>query len=294
MKKTVLPILLLLVSGSIISMQTLNNSKLEKFKMKHVSGTGHDAKTGAPGEANCTACHTGTALSGTGINTITVLDGTTAKTSYVPGATYNVALQISVAATKRGFQIVGLKSDNTQAGVAVGSAVGGTAITTGTGPQAGRKYVNHTAISSLSTLGWAFTWTAPAAGSGTVTFYVASNVTNNDGGNTGDVIYTSTHTITESAAGLTESVNTNENFFVGYSATSNAAVISFDAKQIANTTFKLTDLSGKTLVSSKLGENSLGANKMNVTLPEHLNTGMYIATLTVGSQEMTTRLFISK
>jgi hypothetical protein len=294
MKKTVLPILLLLVSGSIISMQTLNDSKLEKFKLKHVSGLGHDAKTGAPGEGNCTACHTGTALSGTGINTITVLDGTTAKTSYVPGATYNVALQISTAATKRGFQIVALKSDNSQAGVVVGSTAGGTTITNGVGAQAGRMYVNQTTLSSLSTLGWAFTWTAPAAGFGAVNFYVASNVTNNDGGTSGDVVYTSMHTITESAAGLTESTSTNDNFMIGYSSALNAAVISFDAKQIANTTFKLTDLSGKTLVSSKLGENTLGNNKINVALPEYLNTGMYIATLTVGSQEMTTRLFISK
>ena len=293
MKKTVLPILLLLVSGSIISMQTSNDSKIESYKARLSSGI-HTAKTGAPGESNCTQCHAGTALSGTGINTITVLDGTTPKTSYVPGATYNVALQISTAATKRGFQIVGLKSDNTQAGVAVGSGTGGTAITNGAGAQAGRIYVNHTAVSSLSPLGWAFSWTAPSAGSGTVTFYVASIVTNNSTTVAGDVVYTSTHTITESAAGLTETVNSNNNFMIGYNATSNAAVISFDAKQIANTTFKLTDLSGKTLVSTKLGENSLGTNKMNVTLPEHLNTGMYIATLTVGSQEMTTRLFISK
>src|SRR5262249_35106842 len=36
---------------------------------------------------------------------------------------------------------------------------------------------------------WSFNWTAPPAGSGTVTFWVSGNAANNDQNNTGDFIY---------------------------------------------------------------------------------------------------------
>jgi hypothetical protein len=53
------------------------------------------------------------------------------------------------------------------------------------------------------TITWNFQWTAPAAGTGPVTFYVASNAANNNGSTSGDEIYTDSYTLLESSPSYT-------------------------------------------------------------------------------------------
>jgi hypothetical protein len=50
-------------------------------------------------------------------------------------------------------------------------------------------------------------WTAPAAGTGPVTFYVAINQTDNSGTNSGDQIYVASLTIAESGVGIAENLD---------------------------------------------------------------------------------------
>jgi hypothetical protein len=94
---------------------------------------------------------------------------------------------------KRGFQSTALTASNTMAGGFTGQA-GNTSINGGA-----KKYANHTSGSntSVSAPSWSWTWTAPAAGAGPVTFYVATNKTNNNGNDNGDMIYLSQHVIQE-------------------------------------------------------------------------------------------------
>jgi hypothetical protein len=44
---------------------------------------------------------------------------------------------------------------------------------------------------------WSFSWTAPPAGTGNVTFFAAINSANGNGNTSGDVIYLTNHTISE-------------------------------------------------------------------------------------------------
>src|SRR3990167_6252255 len=67
--------------------------ELSAYKKSHVAdNSGAVAgKTGAPGENNCTQCHTGTAQSGVGVNTVVMTEGADVVTDYTPGTVYNVA-----------------------------------------------------------------------------------------------------------------------------------------------------------------------------------------------------------
>jgi len=157
-------------------------------------------RTNSPGDianvatgqiANCTNCHTGTINVGTGLRTIT---STIPSSGYVPGQTYVISGGLTEAGiSKMGFEITAEKdADNTKVGTFSVTdqlrtqVVGGAAVT--------HKAAGTAAIAGVGA--WTFNWTAPAAGTGGVTFYGAFNATNGmgtgSGNSSGDHIYTAT------------------------------------------------------------------------------------------------------
>lgn len=92
---------------------------------------------------------------------------------------------VGAPTSKNGFEIVALRnSDDTD--------IGTITITDGTNTQlkigGARTYVTHTDDGNAIT-SWNFDWTAPINGEGDITFYLASNVSNNNGLTTGDEIH---------------------------------------------------------------------------------------------------------
>ncbi len=119
------------------------------------------AKTGSPGDgANCTECHGGTATTTPGQITSNIPAG-----GYVPGTTYQItATNPLTNAGKMGFEV----SPQNAAGAQKGTLVAGS----GSQLVGGTKYVTHTNANTTNNT-WTFSWIAPAAGSGAVTFYGA-------------------------------------------------------------------------------------------------------------------------
>lgn len=164
-------------------------------------------KTGAPGEGNCTACHVGTAVNGGGGKVeISFADG---AASYTPGGTKHIQVEITdPVAVVYGFEMSArLATDATkQAGTFKPSDAKTKVLCSDDAdrPDAGcaatspLEYIEHAGpFSNLSTTGkYEFDWVAPAAGSGSVTFYFAANAANGNHAPTGDHIYTSSVTIT--------------------------------------------------------------------------------------------------
>lgn len=187
----ILPVAALLMSGfAYISSDTSQHG----FLSSPLNGGGASpGMTGAPNESNCTQCHSGSVQNGDTENLLTILSGATPVSTYVPGQQYTVNLSMSSNPAKRGFQSTALTATNTMAGGFTGQA-GNTSINGGA-----KKYANHTSGSntSVNAPSWSWTWTAPAVGSGPVTFYVATNKTNNNGNDNGDMIYLSQHVIQE-------------------------------------------------------------------------------------------------
>lgn len=148
------------------------------------TGGSPGGKTGSPGDvSNCTQCHGGTAQAQTGWITSNIpLAGYTAGTSY----------NITVTATQAGINKFGFECT---AEDAFGSKVGTLGILMGAQTQLanGNGSVTHKAAgtSGSGSKAWQFSWVAPAASTGTVTFYAAFNATNSNGNTSGDAIHLS-------------------------------------------------------------------------------------------------------
>ncbi|NDC31627.1 MAG: hypothetical protein EBZ58_11990, partial [Bacteroidetes bacterium] len=144
--------------------------------------------TGGPSESNCTSCHSGTASS-TGNISITGL-----PSAYAPGTNYSLSVNgASVATTSiNGYELIVLNSGNNSTGTLTAGSTSSTTTAT-------RVYLRH---SSSSANTWSFNWTAPAQGTGTVTFYLCYVASNNSGGTSGDQTYVKSFTLTEQPSNM--------------------------------------------------------------------------------------------
>lgn len=153
--------------------------------------------TGAPGESTCLSCHGGSTLNpGNAIRTL-VFNGSAAVTSYVPGQTYTAVFTVvNPATTVFGFQMIAKNSTGTNVGTFIATNAAQAQLSGG--------YMEQTFAGRLATTpgtkSWSFSWTAPAAGTGNVTFYTATNVANADGSTGGDQIYTNAFVLTEAVS----------------------------------------------------------------------------------------------
>lgn len=181
--------LLFTITLLFISYQSFTNAGGPPFSMSN-----------APGDGNCTSCHTGSVLqtSGTAWNgmTLSVVGATLSTLAQNTTYTFNLTFANSPR-IKYGFQLCVLGAGATASSSSLGTLV------SGTGSQivssSIRDYLEHNSSGTSavgSTKTWTFQWTTPASYTGGATFYVVVNSTNNDGNLTGDVIYAKTFAAT--------------------------------------------------------------------------------------------------
>jgi hypothetical protein len=121
---------------------------------------------------------------------------------YFPGTTYTItATATKSEILKFGFQMSPQNSSGALLGTLALIDMNSTQLV-GTGG----KYITHTSggVSGSGSKTWTFDWTAPASGTGEVTFYGAFNFTNSGTGNSGDVIINENYTVAESSVGISE------------------------------------------------------------------------------------------
>lgn len=159
------------------------------------------AHTNAPGEANCTECHTSFPLnSGTGSVTISGLPA-----RYSPGQHIQLTVTTAqVGAVIYGFQMTAIDSFGNPAGAMLPYTLPTGSpqrmqVLTGIVNNVERSYVEHT-IDGVTPAQfdynlWTFTWNAPAQDVGVVRFYAAGNAANSDGTTSGDYIYSTSRSI---------------------------------------------------------------------------------------------------
>jgi len=281
MKKTILPIAIALVTFGLFSFK---NNAPSGFQAAPLDANGPaGGKTGAPGEQNCTSCHSGATQNGTNENLLVVNnDIGFGITQYTPGASYTVNLSMASNPAKKGFQVTALNAANTMAGNFVAGA--NTQIKTATISGGQRKYATHKSSSNTSaTQTWNWTWEAPATEQGAITFYVATNKANNNGNDNGDIIYLSQHVFLNDNASI-EELEVETNFNAGYSIDKNAVYIEYSTLSIAATSLNVVDLNGKSVYAKKLGASTVGTNKTFVGLPTGLPEGFYVVHFFVGNQ----------
>ncbi len=159
---------------------------------------GNNGNTGAPGElASCAmpGCHSGGSF---GSETVIKMfrAGTTEEvTTYWPGDVYDMEVIINTSTAPAGyaFQMVSL-FDADDSDVNAWSSPG-TGVQIATASMTGRSYAEQTSTSASNS--FKVQWTAPASGSGSVTFYAAGNSVNGNGNFQGDEATNGTLTISE-------------------------------------------------------------------------------------------------
>lgn len=142
--------------------------------------------TGAPGDGGttCVSCHNNTGTFGTvSLDLHLVSAAGDTVTEYNGDSAYTVHVTVNNSAgtpAGYGFQMTNLidSDDGNYNGWANPSANAQLSSTSG------KNYVEHSGMSNTNT--FSVGWTAPAAGNGSVTFYVGGNAVNGNGSNNGD------------------------------------------------------------------------------------------------------------
>lgn len=195
-----------LVATTLACVVSLATGGVGSFSGPVASRTGAPAVGAAPGEFDCTMCHSDgwTNLNVPG-GALEILD---LPSMYAPGVTYRMRVRLASDSTvtavgrRWGFQLTAVNAaDGSGAGTFAvrGAGVPGPGgdtlrIVTGSDPFATRQYVEHlfegTHFEAGSPVEWSFDWTAPTEGLGTVLFYAAGNAANGSDDSSGDWIYT--------------------------------------------------------------------------------------------------------
>ena len=159
--------------------------------------------TNAPGESDCTSCHSGASLVTSG----SVWDSLTLEQIAPYGlgtASSPFTFRLRFAnpgSIKYGFELCALEPSATSSSVSFGS-LGVNSASNGLIQLVSgvpREYLEHTSFgtdapNNVNT--WTFDWVPPSSGfTGSVTFYVCVNSTNSDANSTGDTIFAKSFTM---------------------------------------------------------------------------------------------------
>lgn len=217
-------------------------------------------KTGAPGEGECTACHSGVLNPDAGSVNVNFFG----EIAYNPGGLYSVEVNVSQSMSVYGFSLVALDSD----GLNAGSFNLTNTSNTKTASLGGKTYISHKDASTANTSSWSFEWAAPNTSVGDVVFYASGNASNGDGGTAGDKVYTTSAILTGPPTYLNESKTSDINILPNPFTRE----IFIEADFFVDTRIKIFDIHGA-LVYNK------GFDLANINL-ENLDKGIYIIRIT--------------
>lgn len=235
-------------------------------------------RTGSPVATNgCTQCHGG---SGNTTISVELKDGNgNTVTEYEPGANYIYEVVLENAALNNyGFQTVALvDSDNSNAGTMTANSSNAKVVQLNN-----RTYGDHNGISSSGT--FVMDWTAPAAGTGDVSFYANGIAANNNGSTSGDVPTSPTLIRVEEA----QPVSSEEFIVDSWNVYPNPVQDELNIQH----NFSNAHLTVFTLTGKKVLEQPLISNQsVNV---DHLKSGFYIVNVNVNNQKSFNKKIIIK
>jgi len=223
--------LIAFTSNKLINKNTYIHPKLDNITYSVNPPIFH---TGAPGENDCTECHTGNVMPPNNIINLSFSGGN----NYELNQTYTIELSVDSSNIKNGFELTILDIY----GLGVGTFIAGnnSSVTTALG----KEYISHN--SSLNQHTFTFQWTSPSIDRGNLFIYYCFNISNNSNTPAGDKIYKSQNIIYGPTSGLTN--NAKENFTCYYNQQTNQLFLKY------NTTFSVMfyDINGKNITKDIL------------------------------------------
>ncbi|MBK7128204.1 MAG: hypothetical protein IPM74_12745 [Crocinitomicaceae bacterium] len=237
------------------------------------------AKTGAPGEGNCTSCHSGSIQSPTGIIDISFSG---AGNEYVVGQNYSFTISTSSGA-KNGFQATILSSENTKAG----DFTSGTNYSIAT--LSGRQYARHSTSAGITT--WTVNWTAPAEDAGDLTLYYSFVKSNNMGNTSGDLVYLGQFNLQSAIFNtITPYEKTGESLRVYYDASQKIFKTTFELSETDYVLFQVYSLDGKLITTLNPGLLSAGKYQYEIFVDADLVPGIYAVSVFIGNMVYTHKI----
>ncbi|GIU81606.1 MAG: hypothetical protein D6687_07725 [Acidobacteria bacterium] len=179
-------------AAGVVALFGIFSKQFSPHKISAFSSGPPPSYTGAPGEFNCTECHSGEVNSGPGVLTISGV-----PSNYVPNKQYQITVTLSQqGAVLFGFQLTAIDNQGRQAGSfsLIPQPPQQTQIVQGSVGGNQRFYVQHTSAGTIptqfDTKSWTFIWNSPSSQIGRVRFFFAGNAADGNGSAGGDSIYT--------------------------------------------------------------------------------------------------------
>lgn len=245
--------------------------------------------TGSPGDGGntcATSCHTGTAVTPQAGWVTSNIPGT----GYVAGNTYTVTATLTAAGcVKAGFEA----SAQSASGAKLGTII--VTNTTGTQLVSSGKYITHNSsgmFMSGGTKSWSFDWTAPASGSGTVTFYASFNASNNNNGSGGDAIFTSNLVVSEMTSSVFEKATEDINFSLFPNPAKDFFTINYEIKTSSGLQITLYTIDGREIKSILSENRGAGIFSQKILLENSLPDGIYFAMIKTENNTFVQKILI--
>lgn len=240
--------------------------------------------TGAPGDETsngqpvvCNSCHTNSPITSTLSIKVLNSNGDTV-TQYVPGQQYTARVTVTAVTGNPqgyGFQMIALK-DTGNVDLDGFTDQNPNNYKIATVNSTGRTYAEHDNVSTPNTFN--VKWTAPPAGTGSVTFYAAGNAVNKNGLNSGDGASFSSLKLTEGSSTSTQNPDAERIALrVLPNPATTEATLSVNLPQAGKYRLAVFDLSGR-LVSETFQQLSAGYNLLALPVASW-DAGVHFATL---------------
>lgn len=272
--------LLIGISACVIVALSLSSLSVTSNPTGAPAGVANDPSSGS---ATCTNCHGGTATNATAAQAS--ITSTIPAAGYTPGTTYTITATVNFTGRSTfGFEV----SPQNSAGTKLGTLINTSSQTKLVGSN---KYITHTQAgnSGANTKSWTFDWTAPAAGTGAVTFYGSFMAANGNGTSSGDIVYRTSYAVSEAVASSVNEIQANTSALTVINL-KNALQISYTAQSAASANVELYNLNGTLVSSTSFEQQNAGNVDLNVDVKDGLNTGIYIVKVQQGTQVLTKKL----
>lgn len=214
-------------------------------------------------DCSVSACHGGTSnVVSNYITTNVPADG------YVPGSNYTITVTVpGNSGDNKGFEV----SPQNTAGTILGMCAPGTGCKMASGATG---YITHSSAMTTAPAVWTFTWTAPAAGTGQVTFYGAfvsgfSNISH------------SSTVVQESHVGIND-LKAELGFVAFPNPVQNKLTVSYNLRDQEQMTLSLLDVTGKMILPLVNELQNTGSYTRSFELKGSIASGIYFIAINKG------------
>jgi len=246
-------------------------------------------RTGAPGESTCasSSCHNVDLNTGSATINVTL---NTDQMTYRLGETHQIAIAIDSAQVegRNGFEIVALDTLNNNVGAWILAGADKRERSSD-----GRNYITHTTDGSAQAA-WEIDWQAPETDVGAVTFYVAVNDANNNGGRTGDDIYTTSLAVEAAIVSSVKEISSLAGFNIYPNPVQEQLNLQLNLTTETYLTGTIHNVVGQSITELFQGPISAGTSLQTFTIPQNLTTGHYFLALRSSEGAVKSIPFIKK